>query len=93
MFSRIGELPAGTRVFVRTGSGPEEFGTDFYYGTVLNVMASRVVVKWDIGEPIPVGVMSDGYSMDYGAPSERTYEFVTFEEFDGLDLVLPFRGI
>jgi hypothetical protein len=91
MFSRIGELPAGTRVFVDTGSGPGE--PERFYGTVLNVMASRVVVKWDIGEPIPVGVMSDGYSMDYGAPGERTYEFVTFEEFDGLDLVLPFRGI
>jgi hypothetical protein len=37
--------------------------------------------------------MPDGYSMDYGAPGERTYEFVTFEEFEGLDLVLPFRGI
>lgn len=91
MLIRVLEMPVGTRVFVTSGSG--SYGYDFYYGTVTGEMESRIVVKWDVGEPVPVGIMPDGYSMDYGPMGRRTYEFVSFEESDSLTPVLPFRGI
>jgi hypothetical protein len=90
MLIRVGDLPVGTRVEVRTGGGP--YGSDFYYGTVMGALDSRVCVKWDVGEPIPVGANAD-YSIDYGPVGSREYEFVTWEEFDGLNPVMPFRGI
>lgn len=92
MLMNVGSLPVGTRVYVRTGSGPS--GSDFYYGMVTGAMESRIVVRWDIGEPCARGVLpGSDYMIDYGPVGTREYEFVTFEEFDALSPVMPFRGI